>query len=74
MNRLTSGLFLASIAISLFAVPVVAEDHPDRTVQPGVPQGKVTSGQFTDTQIFPGTLRDYSVYVPAQYKDRKSVV
>ncbi len=68
MNRLTSGLFLASIAISLFAVPVVAEDHPDRTVQPGVPQGKVTSGQFTDTQIFPGTLRDYSVYVPAQYK------
>ncbi len=73
MNHLTSGLFLMCIAVSMLGVPVVvisvaAEDHPDRTVQTGVPQGKVTSGQFSDSQIFPGTLRDFSVYVPAQYK------
>jgi enterochelin esterase family protein len=42
-------------------------DHPDRNVQPGVPQGKVTAGVFEGSTIFPGTRRDYSVYVPAQY-------
>ena len=68
MNRLTSALFLVCIAVSLLAVPVGAEDHPDRTVQPGVPHGQVTSGQFADSQMFPGTVRAYSVYVPAQYK------
>ena len=68
MNRLTSALFLVCIAVSLPAVPVGAEDHPDRTVQPGVPHGQVTSGQFADSQMFPGTVRAYSVYVPAQYK------
>src|SRR3954462_10785326 len=45
-----------------------AQEHPDRVVQPGVPQGKVTSGQFADSKIYPGTTRNYSVYVPAQYK------
>jgi enterochelin esterase-like enzyme/sugar lactone lactonase YvrE len=43
-------------------------DHPDRLVQPGVPQGKITTGVFSMSQVFPGTHRDYSVYVPAQYK------
>jgi len=61
-------LFLVCIASSLPAVPVGAEDHPDRTVQPEVPHGQVTSGQFADSQMFPGTVRQYSVYVPAQYK------
>lgn len=42
-------------------------DHPDRNVQPGVPQGKLTSGVFDQSEIYPGTRRDYSVYVPAQY-------
>ena len=41
--------------------------NPDRNVQPGVPQGKITSGVFSESKIFPGTRRDYSVYVPAQY-------
>lgn len=36
-------------------------------IRADVPQGKVTEGTFTDSQIFPGTRRDYSVYVPAQY-------
>jgi len=44
------------------------ETPPDRIVQPGVPQGKVTVGVFEDSKIFPGTRRDFSVYVPAQYK------
>ena len=27
----------------------------------------MTTGQFTESQIFPGTFRDYWVYVPKQY-------
>jgi enterochelin esterase family protein len=64
------------IAWQLVPMPLIAADalnpqHPDRNVQPGVPQGKVTPGVFADSQIFPGTRRDYSVYVPAQYSAEK---
>ena len=48
-----------------------AQENPDRNVQSGVPQGKVTSGTFESSQIFPGTSRDFSVYVPAQYDASK---
>ncbi|MEO8495479.1 MAG: alpha/beta hydrolase-fold protein [Planctomycetota bacterium] len=70
MNRLKRGLFLLCCAASLplLAVHAIADEHPDRVVQAGVPQGTITSGQFSDSQIFSGTSRDYSVYVPAQYK------
>jgi gluconolactonase len=40
---------------------------PDSQRQSGVPQGKVTKHEWTST-IYPGTVRDYWVYVPAQYK------
>jgi len=46
-----------------------AEDTaPDRVPQAGVPKGTVTAGTFNSSQIFPGTERNYSVYIPAQYK------
>src|SRR6185436_20947549 len=45
-----------------------AEENPDRVPHSGVPEGKITTGQFTDSEVFPGTVRQYSVYVPAQYK------
>lgn len=64
--------FIALCGLCL-AAPVFAQDkakaeHPDRQVQPGVPQGKVTAGVFESSHVYPGTKRDYSVYVPAQYK------
>ena len=41
---------------------------PDSKVQPGVPQGKVTQmPPWTESKAFPGTTRDWWVYVPAQY-------
>ena len=43
---------------------------PDSQRQPGVPQGKVTKHEWT-SKIYPGTVRDYWVYVPAQYKPDK---
>ena len=40
---------------------------PDSERKPGVPVGKVTEHVWKST-IFPGTIRRYWVYVPAQYK------
>jgi sugar lactone lactonase YvrE/enterochelin esterase-like enzyme len=51
-----------------------AEDYvpgPDSQRQPGVPQGKVTKHEWTNSKHYPGTVRDYWVYVPAQYKPDK---
>jgi enterochelin esterase family protein len=48
-----------------------ADEHPDRVRQPGVPQGKLTTSEFTESRIYPGTTRSYSVYVPAQYSPDK---
>lgn len=45
---------------------------PDAQHQPGVPRGTVTKAEWRST-IFPGTLRDYYVYVPAQYTSKSPV-
>ncbi len=43
------------------------EPHPDSQTQDGVLVGKV-EGPFTwQSEIYPGTVREYWVYVPAQY-------
>ena len=42
--------------------------HPDSVAQPGVPKGEVLKFTFENSKIFPGTWREYWVYVPAQYK------
>lgn len=35
--------------------------------QKGVPEGKVTTHVWKDSQIYPGTIRRYYIYVPDQY-------
>lgn len=47
----------------------VADENPDRIVQPDVPHGKLITGEFNSSQIYPGTSRSYSVYIPAQYRE-----
>jgi gluconolactonase len=37
----------------------------------GVPKGEVLKFSLQDSKIFPGTTRDYWVYIPAQYKPDK---
>lgn len=59
---------LFGMAVWLMTAAATASDQAVREVQPGVPQGKITSGVFQESQLFPGTRRDYSVYVPAQYQ------
>ncbi|MBZ5593982.1 MAG: SMP-30/gluconolactonase/LRE family protein [Acidobacteriia bacterium] len=59
----------------LVACPLhAAEDYPpgpDSERHADIPQGAVTKYTWT-SQIFPGTVRDYWVYVPAQYKPDKA--
>jgi gluconolactonase len=41
---------------------------PDSKPQPGVPKGEILKFTFDQSKIYPGTTRDYWIYVPAQYK------
>jgi enterochelin esterase family protein len=48
----------------------MAEDYllgPDSQRQEGVPRGIVTKHEWKESKVYPGTMRDYWVYVPAQY-------
>ncbi|SFC26293.1 SMP-30/gluconolactonase/LRE family protein [Spirosoma endophyticum] len=42
--------------------------HPDAQPQEGTPKGEVLKFTFETSRIFPGTWREYWVYVPAQYQ------
>jgi gluconolactonase len=44
---------------------------PDSKPQPGVPKGEVLKFTFDKSKVFPGTWREYWIYVPAQYSPDK---
>lgn len=71
--------FLSSLsAAGALAAPQSGDSIPDYKLgldsqrQDGVPKGTVTQHTWT-SKIFPGTVRDYWIYVPAQYKSDKPV-
>lgn len=51
----------------LLACPLAADDKQS----PAPPKGEVTKYTFDKSKIFPGTVRDYWVYVPKQYDAQK---
>lgn len=61
-----------TLLASLSSLPVLAAEEytlgPDSQRQPGVPIGTVTHHSWNASKVFPGTTRDYWIYVPAQYK------
>ena len=65
-NRLVPLLAL----IATLATPLRAADDykpgPDSLPQPGAPKGEQVKGTFDQSKVFPGTVRDYTVYLPAQ--------
>src|SRR5258705_194140 len=67
------GIFCLIVSI-LFCTAVGAQTTdnyvpgPDSKTQPEVPKGEVLKFTFDKSKMFPGTVRDYWVYVPAQYK------
>ncbi len=44
---------------------------PDSQPQAGVPEGCITGYRWDNSRIYPGTVRDYWVYVPSQYDSAK---
>ena len=44
---------------------------PASVEQAGVPKGEIVKFTFDNSKIFPGTTREISVYIPAQYKADK---
>src|SRR4051812_49038271 len=69
-NRL---LLLALLFIASFAARA-ADDYvlgPDSQFKPPVPHGRVERFQFTNSAVFPGTVREGGVYIPAQYDPGK---
>jgi hypothetical protein len=67
MKKTLIALLLCSLTVS----PALAADDyppgPDSKKQPGVPEGEVLKFTFDKSKIFPGTTREYWVYVPRQY-------
>jgi enterochelin esterase family protein len=49
----------------------VYRSQPDSKEQPGVPKGKLTQMPKWESKIFANTVRDWWVYVPAQYQAEK---
>lgn len=76
-----STQLLRSLALSLCMFLVVPGQppqntesyppHPDSQPQDGVPKGEVLKFTFENSKIFPGTWREYWVYIPAQYSPDK---
>src|SRR5262245_43402024 len=59
------------VSILASAAPLLAQEEykqgPDSFRQEGVPKGVITAHKLANSKLFPGTVRDYWVYVPAQY-------
>lgn len=63
-----------ALAVGLATTARAADEYqlgPDSMVKEGVPKGTVTKSSWTSEKVFPGTQRDYWVYVPAQYDESK---
>ena|SRR5438093_57213 len=70
--------FLRLAVLSLLAIPrsgFAADDYklgPDSMPQDGVPRGEVIKmPPWTNSTVFPGTHRDWWLYVPKQYDPAK---
>src|SRR5438477_11398897 len=66
--------FIAVLAFhDMFAQPAAEKYVVDSASveHNGVPKGEIIKRVFDQSKIFPGTSREYWIYVPAQYKSDK---
>lgn len=77
MLRILAFLAILLVPVSLLSATAHAEEnypeHPDSVRHEGVPQGKVEGPFPWHSKIYPGTVRNYWVYVPAQYDGSRPV-
>ncbi len=69
MKKLIALLALLPLSPLLAEGPYPVD--PASVRKEGVPAGKVTQGKFAASKVYPGTERDYWIYVPAQYDAAK---
>ena len=72
MKKLLFFALLCSVATAFAQAPT--ENYPDDSASiehAGVPKGEVLKFTFDKSAIFPGTWREYWVYIPAQYQADK---
>src|SRR6188768_30130 len=67
MKSLVLIIFLC-IQVLAFSQEADYPVDPASVEQPGVPKGEILKFSFDHSSIFPGTWREYWIYVPAQYK------
>ncbi|WP_176159425.1 alpha/beta hydrolase-fold protein [Prosthecobacter debontii] len=74
MKYLSPLLGLLSLTVSLSAAEPEFPLTADSKSQPGVPQGSLIKDTYTARQasVFPGTQRDYQIYIPAGLDRDKS--
>jgi enterochelin esterase-like enzyme len=76
-KKLLSGVFpsISGKDAGAFAAAVMGTEvyqlSEDSKKQKGVPEGTVTKYHMSDSKIYPGTERDYWIYVPKQYDAKK---
>jgi hypothetical protein len=67
------AVFISRFIYSICRIMWAREEYPhdpDSQRKPGMPDGTVTKYTWNN-KVFPGTVRDYWVYVPAQYPPDK---
>jgi sugar lactone lactonase YvrE/enterochelin esterase-like enzyme len=69
MKRARFHLLVSSSLLVLPALLTASAAEPPRGED--IPRGEVTKYSFDKSKIFPGTVRDYWVYVPRQYDPSK---
>ena len=65
---------LVLLTAPIAAPALLADDYPlgpDSQRHPSVPRGEVTKYTWSSSKIFPGTVRDYWIYIPKQYDPAK---
>src|ERR1044071_8081658 len=69
-TMLKKSVLIGSALVLAVLAAAAADDYvlgPDSQFKPDVPHGRVERFQFTNSTVFPGTVRDGGVYIPAQY-------
>ena len=67
-------LFILFLGQATLFSQTINENYPNDPAsneQAGVPKGEILKGTFDNSKIFPGTWREFWVYIPAQYSPDK---
>src|ERR1044071_2844743 len=70
-RRISFALAFALLPLSLAAAKDDYKLGPDAMRQASVPVGKLMKQPPWTSDVFPGTVRDWWIYVPAQYDEKK---